>query len=127
MEPSEDEFKRGHKYPFVSCELLNCDVPKLLDFFTLTESQRIQKERKSSNTDSDFGATNSKDNWLDKNINKKFDENPEDKINENIEDNQKENNKETEESVPAIITDKNEKENSDDKENIKEEKIQGMI
>jgi hypothetical protein len=58
-EPSGDEFKRGHKYPFVSCELLNCDVPKLLDFFTLTEAERLAKDRKTSSADSDLGTLDS--------------------------------------------------------------------
>lgn len=69
MEPSEDEFKRGHKYPFMSCELLNCDVPKFLDLFTMTECQRLQKDRKSSNADSDLGNSEwnfSNRDWLDK-------------------------------------------------------------
>jgi hypothetical protein len=59
VEPTEDEFQRGHKYPFISCELLNCDVTKLLDFFTLTESQRKDRDRKTSSVDSDFGISDS--------------------------------------------------------------------
>jgi len=59
IESSEDEFKRGHKYPFVSCELLNCDVPKFLDFFTLTEAERVEKDRKTSSVDSELGISDS--------------------------------------------------------------------
>lgn len=43
----------------MSCELLNCDVPKLLDFFTLTESERKDKDRKASSVDSDLGISDS--------------------------------------------------------------------
>jgi len=59
VEPTEDEFKRGHKYPFVSSELLSCDVQKLLDFFTLTESERLERNRKTSSVDSDLGISDS--------------------------------------------------------------------
>ena len=55
----------------MSCELLNCDVPKLLDFFTLTESQRQEKDRKTSSVDSDLGISdsinsNSENTWFEK-------------------------------------------------------------
>ena len=59
QEPSDDEFKRGYKYPFVSCELLNCDTQKILDYFTCTNQQLNARERKSSCVDSDLGVSNS--------------------------------------------------------------------
>lgn len=31
--PEEDEHNRGHKYPFLSSEVFNCDIPEILDMF----------------------------------------------------------------------------------------------
>lgn len=59
QEPLDDEYKRGHKYPFVSNELLNCDTQKILDYFTCTNLQLNARERKNSSVDSDIGVSNS--------------------------------------------------------------------
>lgn len=33
IEPKDDNHNRGHKYPFLSSEILNCDISKILDYF----------------------------------------------------------------------------------------------
>src|SRR5207342_3512845 len=48
-EPEVDDLKRGHKFPFVASELLNCDVGKINDYFTTTEAEFVIKDRKVSN------------------------------------------------------------------------------
>jgi hypothetical protein len=56
-EPQSDDHKRGHKYPFIASEILNCDVSKINEFFTATDSELSAKERKCSsisNNDSDM-------------------------------------------------------------------------
>jgi hypothetical protein len=56
-EPEGDDHKKGHKYPFMASEILNCDVNKINDFFTATEAELLLKERKMSsmsNADSDM-------------------------------------------------------------------------
>lgn len=55
-EPTVDEHKKGHKFPFVAAEILNCDVNKINEYFTLTEAELEKIERKisgTSNADSD--------------------------------------------------------------------------
>jgi len=56
-EPTEDDQKKGHRYPFMANEILNCDVSKINEFFTTTDSEFYFRERKQSgisNTDSDL-------------------------------------------------------------------------
>lgn len=47
VEPTEDEHKRGYKYPFVVSEIL-CDLPQVIDLFFSFENNIKSNE---SNTD----------------------------------------------------------------------------
>lgn len=115
VEPTEDEFKRGHKYPFISGELLNCDVAKILDFFTLTESQRLAKDRKVSSVDSDLGVSDSQlysqvENLNTNSSNSEINTKPDDKVTlENLE-------------IISEEVSKTAKDNIADKENTREGK-----
>lgn len=56
-EPETDDHKKGHKFPFVASELLNCDINKINELFTLTEAEMGKRDRKFSevsNADSDM-------------------------------------------------------------------------
>ena len=56
-EPVNDDHKKGHKFPFIASEILNCDVNKINEFFTATEAELLAKDRKCSsvsNADSDM-------------------------------------------------------------------------
>eukprot|EP00340_Litonotus_pictus_P010305 CAMPEP_0170516470 /NCGR_PEP_ID=MMETSP0209-20121228/2667_1 /TAXON_ID=665100 ORGANISM="Litonotus pictus, Strain P1" /NCGR_SAMPLE_ID=MMETSP0209 /ASSEMBLY_ACC=CAM_ASM_000301 /LENGTH=952 /DNA_ID=CAMNT_0010801359 /DNA_START=54 /DNA_END=2912 /DNA_ORIENTATION=- len=70
-EPVEDDHKTGHKYPFIACEVLNCNVERLSEMFfynhrqqKIYDEERLKREkenkeevepkeleRKSSNSD----------------------------------------------------------------------------
>ena len=110
QEPTEDEFKRGHKYPFVSSELLNCDTQKLLDYFICTNEELVKKERKSSTED---------DNNQSEATNTKADS-PFDGENETNEE-EKEIDKEENEEKKEITEEK--KENAEEKNNEKENNL----
>lgn len=127
QEPSDDEFKRGHKYPFVSSELLNCDTQKLLDFFICTNEELIKKERKSSTSDSETNLQNegiSSNTKPDSPVNVDISENEDDKDKENNL-NDKENDKENTETSAEEKKEAEEKgENSElEKINIEEGKF----
>lgn len=53
-EPTEDEHKRGHKYPFMSAEILNAEISKILDFFLIPDSELEMKEKILKNIDNEL-------------------------------------------------------------------------
>lgn len=74
MEPTVDEHLKGHKFPFVSCELLCCDeLSKMYDMFTSFEDpdkdKKKKEEKKDRYEDDDFvevkeGDNDNKDDWF---------------------------------------------------------------
>lgn len=71
----------------MSCELLNSDVPKIIEFFCFTDTQRKAKHRKVSlasvNDDYDLGGSdNILNSYNDENKNSHNSENNENKINQ---------------------------------------------
>lgn len=53
-EPTEDEHKRGHKYPFMSAEILNAEINKVLDFFLISDAELEMKDKILKNIDNDL-------------------------------------------------------------------------
>jgi len=53
-EPTEDEHKRGHKYPFISAEILNAEISKILDFFLIPDSEMEMKDKILKNIDNEL-------------------------------------------------------------------------
>lgn len=53
-EPTEDEHKRGHKYPFMSAEILNSEINKILDFFLIPDAELEMKEKILKNIDNEL-------------------------------------------------------------------------
>ena len=56
--PVEDEFKKGHKFPFTVSEILNCDNQKILDYFLSYDdftnvTNKAKKEEKKERYDDD--------------------------------------------------------------------------
>ena len=45
-EPENDEQLKGHRYPFVSCEMLKSDCEFIQDLFVLTEEEYNEKYKK---------------------------------------------------------------------------------
>ena len=39
IEPKEDDQLKGHKFPFVASELLNCDIDNISDLFLMTNPE----------------------------------------------------------------------------------------
>ena len=59
IEPKEDDQLKGHKFPFVASELLNCDIENISDLFLMTNPELKQKNEKEKmnndkNTSKDF-------------------------------------------------------------------------
>ncbi len=48
VEPLEDDNKKGHRYPFISNEILNCDVGKINDYFLNSEADLKKEEYETS-------------------------------------------------------------------------------
>jgi hypothetical protein len=44
----EDDNKKGHRYPFISNEILNCDVGKINDYFLNSEADLKKEEHETS-------------------------------------------------------------------------------
>lgn len=53
-EPTEDEHKRGHKYPFMSAEILNAEISKILDFFLIPDAEFEMKDKILKNIDNEL-------------------------------------------------------------------------
>jgi hypothetical protein len=59
-EHAEDDQKKGHKFPFIANEILNCDVGKINEMFVTTDHELVMRERRksfASNPDSDMLLT----------------------------------------------------------------------
>jgi len=53
-EPTENEHKRGHKYPFMSAEILNAEISKILDLFLIPDSELEMKAKILKNIDNEL-------------------------------------------------------------------------
>ena len=101
IEPTEDDQLKGHKFPFVSSELLNCNDQNISDYFLMTNSELYSKKENEKmnhekNTSKDFSSKGIND--ILNELNKKEDEEEIKKEeNKNEEENKKEENKKEEE------------------------------
>lgn len=121
-EPTEDEHKRGHKYPFMSAEILNAEISKIMDFFLIPDSELEMKDKILKNIDNELSFS---DEFPETIKSKKTTEtnksDNEDKNNEEFVDVVEENdiekvNKENDNN----ITNNNEKDNTNEIENKEE-------
>jgi hypothetical protein len=67
IEPKEDDQLKGHKFPFIASELLNCDEPSISDLFLMTNSELKEKKEKekineNKNSSNDFSIKDKNDN-----------------------------------------------------------------
>ena len=114
VEPENDDYLKGHKYPYMACQILKIDCPYIQDLFVLNE-----KEYNIKYNNKDNNETKEKDNNLNQqktNIENIIDIS--EKVNNNNEEKhlEKENNKN--------IINENEKElflNFEEKQNLKNE------
>lgn len=54
MPPEDADKKRGHKYPFLSLEIFNCEINPLLEkFFEAPEPKEPEADTEKTNTDMD--------------------------------------------------------------------------
>lgn len=56
-EPTEDDHKKGHKYPFISAEILNAEINKIMDFFLMPDNELEQKEKILKNIDNELSLS----------------------------------------------------------------------
>ena len=57
--PSEDEHKRGHKYPYVASEIFNCEIYQVLDMFFSygsEESEKVEDKKEEEEAESEEGG-----------------------------------------------------------------------
>ena len=99
-EPKEDDQLKGHKFPFVASELLNCDIDNISDLFLMTNPELKQKKEKEKmnnekNTSKDYLSKDINDILSE--LNKEKNEEEEKKENENKNE-EKENKVKEEES-----------------------------
>ena len=99
-EPTEDDQLKGHKFPFVASELLNCDIDNISDLFLMTNPELKQKKEKEKmnnekNTSKDYLSKDINDILSE--LNKEKNEEEEKKENENKNE-EKENKVKEEES-----------------------------
>ena len=105
IEPKEDDNKTGHRYQFISSEILNCDVGKINDYFISTDKEIIIKERKTSNvsgTDNDLRLS---DERVDKK--EEYEESKEEHKEDNIEESKEGRNEETKNINDIILEPEN--------------------
>ncbi len=53
-EPTEDEHKRGHKFPFMSAEILSAEISKIMDFFLISDAEMEMKDKILKNIDNEL-------------------------------------------------------------------------
>ena len=99
IEPKEDDQLKGHKFPFIASELLNCDEPSISDLFLLTNSELKEKEDKekineNKNSSDDFSLKEKNDNLQKEESKEEIKEENKKEINEENKEEKKEENKE---------------------------------
>ena len=99
IEPKEDDQLKGHKFPFIASELLNCDEPSISDLFLLTNSELKEKEDKekineNKNSSDDFSLKEKNDNLQKEESKVEIKEENKKEINEENKEEKKEENKE---------------------------------
>ena len=106
-EPIEDDQIKGHKFPFVASEILNCEEKNIYNYFLFTESE-LEKEQEKENEHINLNSSHEMKDVLD------------DKViaNDENENNDEDNNeKEREENKDKMDIDSLEPEKKENEEN----------
>ena len=63
VEPENDDYLEGHKYPYIACEILKIDCPYIQDLFVLTEKEyNLKYNNKNNNNENNEKKEEKKEN-----------------------------------------------------------------
>ena len=82
IEPKEDDQIKGHKFPFVASEILNCEEKKIYNYFLLTEDE-LDKENENEKDHINLNSSHEMKDFLDENVISDLDKKEEDDKNIN--------------------------------------------
>ena len=61
-EPKTDDYLTGHKYPYISYEMLKCDCPYIQDLFILTDEEYKEKYKNAPKSTTSIDKVESSNN-----------------------------------------------------------------